>query len=326
MKYINIHVKKLFIMTLLVMVLSPISTYSQTYQSTSATGKKLSVNIIKSDIESRENVTDVTGEKPVVSSSTINAKNINTEIDNSYKALSKASAVTRAKSVDFDYKVFESDDYISILIIASTKGAIVSEQVDTVTFSRQNGSIVQLTEVIGTKPIETVNSYVQYILKGQDSYAKDVTITKDSPFYIDKNELHLVFDAYTLSNKQTSYEDIVIDTSAITSFSLSKSDYYIKDKFNIRMIPLRKTAEGLYFDVKWIASTRSFLVTNKSGINSTGSATSNEYTINGKKITLEYSPEISNSTFYVPISYFTDVLGLSYKIDTKGDITFYKFK
>lgn len=326
MKYVNIYAKKLFIIVLAVFVLSPITVFGQTYQSKSATGKTLSVNIVKSPIESRENVTNVTGIKPIVSSLTINTKNINTEIDNIYKSLSKASATTRAKSVEFDYKVFESDDYISILIIASTKGATVSEQVDAITFSRQNGDIIELSEVIGTKPIETVNSYVQYVLKGQDSYTKETTITKNSPFYLDKNALHLVFDAYTLSNKQTSYEDIVIDTSAITSFSLSKNDYYIKDKFNIRMIPLRKTSEGLYFDVKWIQSTRSFVVSNKSGLNSTGSATSNEYTINGKKVMLEYSPEIMDSTFYVPISYFTDVLGLSYKIDAKGDITFYKFK
>ncbi len=297
--------------------------FAKSYTGTSTFGKNIYMTVGSTTVDGRENQTSVSGTKPQVTSNDISVKTINDKIDAIYKENTKNAAADRAKSIVFSYEVFESKGYLSIVITSKVLNATESQEADVVNFSTTDGSLITLNSVLGGKPIEVVNNYINKIIKADSKYDKEVTITEDSQFYLIDGNLLLVFDAYTLAQNQTKVIAMTVDLSKITSFKLSASDYYSKDKFNIRMIPLRKTAEGLYYDVSWIAPTKTFHA-NDENTTSSGSLDSNVYTVNNKKVRLESKPELQNGTLYVPISYFTDVLGLSYKIDSNGDVTFFK--
>lgn len=313
--------RTVFTLILILTFILPITVFGSTYTD-KTNGVTKTINITTEQINTRENQTSVSGNKPLVSSASYSLKPVSTVIDNIYKDKIKTVATQRAKNIVFDYKVFDSNDYISILIISNIQNATQSQQINSVTFKKSNGQIVSLSDVLAGKPLAILENYIN----SKPDYTKNVSVTNDTSFYINSsNKPVLVFDSYALGQKQFRYEEIVIDLSNVISFSLSKSDYYIKDKFNIRMVPLRKSSEGLYFDVKWSPKTKTFTVTDASTVAS-GNANSYDYTVNTKKVALESKPELTNGNLYVPISFYTDVLGLSYKIDNTGDITFYKLK
>ncbi len=205
------------------------------------------------------------------------------------------------------------------------QNATETKYVDVINFSSSNGQIINLDDILGGKTADVINSYVNNLIKSNDNYDKSVNINSDSEFYILDSKPVLVFDSYTLAQNQTDIVEMPVDLSNITSYKLSKSEYYVKDTFNIRMIPLRKTAEGLYYNVDWNGYDKSFKVSD-SITTSSGFVSSNIYTNNSQKIRLESKPDLSNDSLYVPLSYFTDVLNLNYKIDNNGEITFYKIQ
>lgn len=299
--------------------------FANTYESTLSNGKKVTIDIESTTVEGRENQTNISGTKPQVTSNDISTKQVNDKIDSIVKSATKNAASERAKSITFSYEVYQSGEYVSIVIYSKVLNAIEYSQADTVTFKVSDGKILTLSDVLGGKPITVVNTYVNNELKKEGKYANEVSITDGCNFYMSDGKPVIVFDSYALGQNQPDIVSMPVDLSKITSYQLSSNDYYIKDKFNTRMLPLRKVCEGLYYNVTWNNVTRTFVVTD-SNVVSTGKENSNVYTYNNRKINLEYKPDNSNGVLYVPISYFTDILGLSYKIDNSGDITFYRIK
>lgn len=306
-----------------IFIIAPISVSAKTYTKTSVGGNKVSVNITSVNIDGRENQTIVSGTKPKVNSNNYSVASINEDIENIYKDSIKSAAALRAKSIVFSYEVFENSQYISVLVTSKIQNVTETTKCMSVNFSNLTGEVIELKDVLGGKPIDVVDKYVNKVLKEKNEYNKEVKIDDNQTFYMKNDVPVLVFDSYALDDNQTKIVEITVDLSDITSFMLNSKNYYIKDSFNIRMIPLRKTCEGLYYDVSWNGKTHTFTVTDDS-ITSTGSTSVNLYTAGSKKMALEYKPENNNGTLYVPISYFTDLLGLSYKIDSLGNITFYK--
>lgn len=316
--------KKLLLIVMTVMLfVFPLEAFSQEFTNTSANGKKQTISVTSEIINSRENQTNISGFKPNISSNDINTTPANDEIDKIYKNIIKSSANSRAKSVVFSYEEFVSKEYLSILINAKVQSGTETQKASAVTIKMSTGEIVKIEDTLGGKPVEVVNSYINKLLVESQQLEKEILIDEDSPFYINKGVPTLLFDSYAIGPKQSKVQQIPINLDSITSFSLPRSEYYAKENFNIRMIPVRKTCEGLYYSISWVPSSRTFIVKDKN-TTSMGSPNSNDYIINSKKVSLEYKPEITDNITYVPISYFTDVLGLSYKIDKNGDITFYK--
>ncbi len=315
--------KKSFALILVLMIFlsTKLDVYANAYNSTTQNGKKVTINITSSSVEGRENQTNVSGVKPVVTSNDIGLIQVNNTINSIYDYNIKSVASARAKSINYSYTVYESKGYISIVIISKVQNATEYQLVDCVTFSTNDGKVVKITDVLGGKPIDVVTNYANKSTK----YDKEITLDSNASFYLDNGKLVLAFDAFTLDQSQSKVVTIQIDLTKIISFQLPSNEYYVKDKFNTRMIPLRKVSEGLYYDVAWINKTRTFTVKDAT-TNSVGSVNNNQYTVNSRKVRLEYKPDIFKGNIYVPISYFTDVLGLSYKIDGTGNITFYKVK
>ncbi len=318
-------INKFFILVFisLIFIIPTTEVSAKTYSGTNQNGQSVKINVTSTSVDGRENQTNVKGTKPQVTSNDISTKAINDKIDSIYNAQTKSAANDRAKSITYSFEEYQSNGYVSIVILSDVQNATEAQYANTVTFSTSTGSIVKLSEVLGGKTIDVINKYVNEEIKNNKKYDKTVTITNDSDFYLNNGEIVLVFDAYTLSQNQTSVVRMPVDLSKITSYKLPSNQYYVKDTFNIRMIPLRKTCEGLYYDVAWNGNNKSFTVSD-SKTTSTGAVSSNTYTINNRRVRLEYKPDLTNGILYVPISYFTDVLDLSYKIDNNGDVTFYK--
>ncbi len=318
-------INKLFILVFisLIFIIPTTKVSAKTYTGTNQNGQSIKINVTSTSVDGRENQTNVKGTKPQVTSNDISTNAINEKIDSIYSQQTKVAAGDRAKSITYSFEEYQSNGYVSIVILSEVQNATESQYADVVNFSVSSGEIVRLSDVLGGKTIDVVNKYVNEQIKTTKKYDKVVTITNDSDFYINDSNIMLIFDAYTLSQNQTNVARMPVDLSKITSYKLPSSQYYVRETFNIRMIPLRKVCEGLYYNVSWNSNNKSFSVSDDK-TTSTGAINSNTYTVNNRRVRLEYKPDLSNGTLYVPISYFTDVLDLSYKVDNNGDVTFYK--
>lgn len=306
-------INKLFVlvfMTLVFLVQSTANVSAATYSS---------VNVNSVSVNGRENQTTVTGSKPQVTSNNFSTTLINDSIDGIYKSMTKKAASDRAKSINFSYNVYQNTGYISVVINGVITNATQTQSIDSVTFYDYSGQIVNLSDVIGGRPINVIDTYVDKNL------GTNVTLDSNTNFYMHNNVPTITFNSYELGQSQSQAVSVPIDLSQITSYQLSSMLYYTKSNFNMRMVPLRKTCEGLYYSVNWNGNNKSFTVRDGNTV-AVGSVNSNIYTINNKTVRLENSPEMRNGTLYVPISFFTDVLGISYSIGDSGNATFYKVK
>jgi len=174
---------------------------------------------------------------------------------------------------------------------------------------------------------DTANVFaVSYTVKNDAQFAKiDVTykyqltagkMTEYSDvktYYVDK-EL----------GKEITADDYKKGTEAAKSAdeTASAGDKAAADKENtneITMVPVRQYAEKLGYSVSWDNDTKSVIVT-KGSARFTVKVGVNEYLINNAIAPLESAPTNQNGTVYVPVTFFTKVLGATYSVDTNGNI------
>ena len=87
----------------------------------------------------------------------------------------------------------------------------------------------------------------------------------------------------------------------------------------IIMVPIRLYAVPLGYAVSWDGATKSVILT-KDNARFTVTVGLNEYLVDNKIVSLESAPVNQSDSVYVPVSFFTKVLGASYSIDVNGNI------
>ena len=87
----------------------------------------------------------------------------------------------------------------------------------------------------------------------------------------------------------------------------------------VTMVPVRQYAVALGYTLSWDNDTKSVILT-KGDARFTIKVGVNSYLVNNEMVPLESAPTNQNGTVYVPVSFFTKVLGATYYVDTDGNI------
>ena len=88
---------------------------------------------------------------------------------------------------------------------------------------------------------------------------------------------------------------------------------------SITMVPIRQYAEPLGYTLTWDGDTKSVILT-KDDARFTVTVDVNEYLVDNQMVPLESAPTNQNGSVYVPVTFFTKVLGASYSVDESGNI------
>lgn len=100
-------------------------------------------------------------------------------------------------------------------------------------------------------------------------------------------------------------------------FTLARSHSYAKGVS--RMVPLRMVGENLGYTVKWDKASRIAVISDSSmSLN----LRPNVNSYDGKQ--LNYAPELRNGVVYVPVTFFDEILNVSYNVAQNGDVAFRK--
>ena len=144
-----------------------------------------------------------------------------------------------------------------------------------------------------------------------------VPYTSTDTYYVDK-ELgkEVTADAYNAGIAVVTPEAAAEPSSTTTTAAVS-ADQNAND---IQMVPIRDNAVSLGYSLAWDDSTKTVILT-KDDARFTVTVGVNEYLVNNEMVPLESAPVNQNGSVYVPVSFFTQVLGATYTVNEDGSYT-----
>jgi len=280
---------------------------------------------------SREEGLDIRGEVPEVTSEFGSAYTlVNEHIQNAIFALIDDARRVRARSITFQYRVYDTGNLVSIVVLSTVASVTSRTSVLSINFDPNTGRMMSLTDAIDLDitPL-TEQILTDKIRRNPESYYAALTAPLEGQafFLSDYSRLHLLFDEFQLSSIPGGIYSIVLELDNIKLVTISHDDYWIKlDGYNLKMIPLRYICQQLGYDVIWNSVSRLAEVWRRGQLLIEIEPDVNTYIIHGlqqQRRSLEAAPEIKRGVLYVPVTFFDQILSLTtYTIDDQGNITF----
>lgn len=264
-----------------------------------------------------------------------------------------AEAATDAKTNGFTYRPYElTIQYVLKSDGSSNPAGVVSLEVTTYaatggtgmprvdTYNVLNGAQGQritLQDLLGDNFKEYVNAGIQAkINEKPENYFKDEFkgISEEQSFYVEKGEVVIVFPKYAIAPGSTGTpefrfklpEKLNITAKPVAPMPVEKMklDLVASDSLTnaegVSLVPLRKVAEGLGYEVKWNQETYAAELKKGAGWTSVSVGQDSYFFAKMAPVTLGTAPVILNDTLYVPLKFVTDILRADVKTGDAGAI------
>ena len=323
--------KKLFFLSVILCFLfsctALASTYSQLPSLTSIT--------INDSVEITPKTLEMTGTRgvaikgiiPSVSGST----SLRNQIEQIVSAETGSASTSGASKLTFDYKIMESENHATISFIinsAVTSGSSL-DKVSTVVINKNTLKIVSVTDLLGSNGLKIATDVVnEYISTNYRNMPKINTLTSSANFYVADDAIYFLFDKYEIAPGSEGIQAVPVYFDKVESLILEKDDFYNNtEKYNVRMLPLRKVAEHFNYSVRWVSDVEEIQIRKKTNTDSTAyvpiKLNENSYMrIDGiTPQVLESHPEKKeNGSTYVPISFFESILDVYCHVKPNGTV------
>lgn len=228
------------------------------------------------------------------------------------------------KNINVSYDCIVENEYLSIVLYFENLGTGEIE-VKSINANINEGYFFDIIDVLGINAMEYVNKVLLTEIPKQGiSYKK---IDDNTPFYVKDGFVYAIFGAGEVSLPQKGNILIPISISNINNYLLPENMYFTKSEYNVKMIPLRNALQNFGFELVWDGnSSMVSIFRNDSLISYVQIGSTRYFKSNGNSKILEFAPELSYGTTYVPISFFTDVLDMLVDIDEENNIIFSEYK
>lgn len=277
----------------------------------------------KSAIQTKNNL-KVTGYIPTIKNLTnpIFQNKLNTEIIKTYNNKVSSASGKGIKTLRFSYDIVVDNDIISIILYSTNMQTSASE-IETFVINKSNNTYAGINTILGNNGINYANKVVENEIRQEKNikYFGVSTITDETPFYVKDKNVVVMFGAGSIAAVSKGVRSFVLVSSNIKNLLIPQSDYYLKSAYNVKMIPLRTVTNEFGYFLKWNPSNNSIIIS-KSNFSCAITIARNSYS-KGRlsPSALEFAPEIKNGITYVPISFFAEILGLLFAVDSNGNVT-----
>ena len=279
------------------------------------------------EIDTREEGLELEGRIPALNDNAGTVQNrVNTAITQTIDAKISDAREVRARSLTFAYEFYFSDPYMSIILKSTATTASSKTEVVSVNFNINNGLLLSATDVVGPHVVQLADRLlVEMVRRDPARYNPNFAgMREDQAFSITDREVTFWFNEFQLAPGYEGVVPLSLRLNDIREVTLARNDYRVRDSFNLKMVPLRHTAEALGYEVIWNPETRGSSVYFNGELVITITPGVNNY-IREQRFTrsLEAAPAVINGTTYVPISFFDQILSLvAFSIDNQDNITF----
>lgn len=285
------------------------------------------ISVKPKPINSSNNNINIYGEYPFVSGlSSISFQNsVNKKIDNIIKSKRTSYSQKIANKIEISYDVIQDGDILSIMIyfksLYNNEISPYSVNIDT-----KNNKYVTINSYFNANGINYANKVVSN--KASNMGVTFKKVTENTAFYIKNKNIYVVFGAGDITFAQKGNIIFEIPSKNLNNYQVSKSNYYKKSGYNVKMIPLRETLEYFGYTMNWETSKNSITVLKDGKFLSYLVIGQNRYSDKNNKVIrqLEFAPEIKDGKAYVPISYFSEILEMLFAVDDNENIIISSYK
>ena len=232
-----------------------------------------------------------------------------------------------AHSVEFSYVVTGDDNYVSTRITAKSVTTFSQESCVCIVFSPKTEKLLNLNDVLGPNGVKLANRVLADAVKAApeafNPTVADIIITQD--FYMEANVLVMVFDQFEIAPGAEGMVYLPVALDGLTNFTVDKNEYYpsAATQYSVKMVPIRNVSEAFGYQVTWNGSVVTVdLLRDGTLVTSVKIGENSFFRPRGAKRKLETAPELVNGRTHVPISFFDEILGLLYYVDSNGNIVF----
>ncbi len=285
------------------------------------------VNSIKSvNINRRVSGVLITGKRPSIEKlgRPELEKALNEKINSIYNEIIE-NISEGTKSVTFDFNKYLYGDIISITMTSSEASASSNEKRRSINFNLKTAEIVGINDVLDINGTKVLTKYLTGKIKQTpDLYTTDFTeVTNDSAFYISNGNFVVCFDKYKIAPGAKGIVEFSLPLDNYKSVEVKQGDYFLTSQYNIKMIRLSQVAEAFSMKLKWLEKQNLVEVWRNNSLVSSLTIGQNKY-FKGKNFErpLEFAPILLDYRTYVPISYFGEILDVSYTVDKDENILF----
>lgn len=326
--------KIVFILTLMILCILPISVYANTFQSL-----PIQTEASFSGIRIEERVLDgerfggmiVRGKLPEIEG----ADDLANEVERIFRQRTNGGLGTAR----FNYNIVTGNRVVSIIILSETSvhGSPRASHVDTINFDRITLESVsaQSQNLLGVNGFAVATEVVNnFIAQNFRNMPRIPMLNEDSSFYVANGAVHFVFARYEIAPGSEGIQSVAVYLNNLQRYFLEEGDYLI-DTLNhgVRMLPLRRVVSSFgYYISRWDEGTLEIDISRASGGRSRDiiplrlNVNSYMRAQDSTPRTLEAAPQVINGVTHVPISFFETILGMHYNISSDGSIelTFYR--
>jgi len=222
----------------------------------------------------------------------------------------------RARGMAFSYNCETDGSMVSVVIYTSVSmPGHTRLEVNSVNFDKATLQFADINAVLGPNGVKLINSYLNnLILTDISKYNPNFTGLAENPaFYVFDGSVHLVFNSYEITKGSPETETVTIPIDAIVNYEIEITDDTVSQQSLAAMLPLREVCEYFGFEVMWrglgspIEISRDLFKTEVTmGVNI--------YKKGLLEINLESPPLLINGVAFAPITFFEEILGLSYYV------------
>ena len=236
-----------------------------------------------------------------------------------------------ASRLTFDYKIVQSEKHttISFLINSTISSGSSMDKVSTVVIDKDTLRVVSVSDLLGANGLKIATDVVnEYISANYRNMPKISTLTNGANFYVTDDAVYFLFDKYEIAPGSEGIQAVPIYLERVNSLVLTKDEFYTNtEKYNVRMLPLRKVAEHFDYLVTWFSADQEIQIRKRSNNDSSSyipiRLNENSYLRADGTLTqvLESHPEMKeDSITYVPISFFESILDVYCHVKGNGTI------
>jgi len=285
-------------------------------------------------LDSRVQGLTIEGRMPVITESGPTPTRINNEIEAAINTLTEGARRIRARSVNFDFTIHNTNEIVSIVITATSRAATTRTSVLSVNFSPLSGDALTLSAVTiagrtGRDITPLAEAKIAEMIRNNPAtyHAAFNAPPLGQAFYVTRSSIVLLYDDFQLSSSPNATTSITFNRDNIRVYFIPSSDFRVsQDRYAIKMMPLRRILEGLGHrreDIQWCSDAGAAMIFRSGRRLITLTPGENNYQFNGvMQRSLEAAPVMMDGDMFVPISFFDQILSLTtYTIDSRG-ITF----
>jgi hypothetical protein len=260
------------------------------------------------------------------------------------KALNKAivdakddailAAGETAHSIKFSYQKKYNGNIVSLLIYVTETSGSSEQKVISFNFNASDEKMVGLNDpnVLGPNGVKITNKAVaaRMLAEPENYNATFAGVSETQDFYMEDDTVTVLFDDFEIAPGYQGIQEIPIALRSIKSRDLNIDQYVTQDNYNLKMIPLSEVLEGnpFYYKLDWNPENQNIMITKGGQFVSRIVIGQNLYSKGQQPMRqLESAPEIwrDKGRTLVPISFFEEILDISFSIDPTGRITFSQY-